>query len=185
MSYKIIRGLSLGLVILLLSGCFHAAELAQVRRDIEKEVPQADFDREVELTLGPMTLGFVRLLSVFVPSIREERGFLKEIDQIKVAVYKIRSMPSLEGFQPPWQIRRLLEREDWEVVVKAREKQEVFWLLYRIQGESIRDFFVIGLDTKELFLLHIEGRLDPGAAAGPAMAEKGGKTGRVSHPCWR
>lgn len=79
MSYtKLIRGTSLGLVILLLSGCFHAAELAQVRRDIEKEVPEAHFDKEVELTLGPMTLGFVRLLSAFVPNIREERGFLKQ-----------------------------------------------------------------------------------------------------------
>jgi len=67
-------------------------------------VPQADFDRELELTLGPMTLGFVRLLSVFVPNIREERGFLKEIDQIKVAVYKIRSMPPLDDFQPPWHL---------------------------------------------------------------------------------
>jgi len=161
MSYtKYIRGISLGLIVLLLSGCFHASELAQVRRDIEKEVPEAHFDKEVELTLGPMTLGFVRLLSAFVPNIREERGFLKEIDQIKVAIYKIRSMPPLDGFQPPWQIRRLLEREDWEVVVKAREKQEVFWLLYRIQGESIRDFFVVGIDSKELFLVHMEGRLD-------------------------
>ena len=103
-SYLCDRTLALGLVILLLSGCFHSAELAQVRRDIEKEVPQADFDRELELTLGPMTLGFVRLLSVFVPNIREERGFLKEIDQIKVAVYKIRSMPPLDDCQPPWHL---------------------------------------------------------------------------------
>ena len=63
----LIKGMSLGLVALLLSGCFHAAELAQVRADIEREMPEADFDKEVELTLGPMTLGFVRLLTAFAP----------------------------------------------------------------------------------------------------------------------
>ena len=157
---SLMRVVSLGLVSLLLSGCFHAAELAQVRADIEREVPEADFDKELELTVGPMSLGFVRLLTAFVPAIREERGLLKEIDRIKVAKYRVRSMPPIEGFQPPWQIRRLLEREDWEVAVKAREQEEVFWLLYRIHGEAVRDLFVIGLNARELFLVDLEGRLD-------------------------
>ena len=90
-----------------------------------------------------------------------------------MAVYKVRSMSPLRGFQPPWQIRRLLEREDWEVVVKAREQEEVFWLLYRIQGNAIKDFFVIGLDTSELVLVHMEGRLDQLVAHAVAMRPEG------------
>lgn len=137
-------GTILGIMAALLPGCFHAGELAQVRREIELEVPEADFEKEVELTLGPMTLGCVRLLTVFVPNIRQEKGLLKEIDRIRVAAYRVKSMPEIGRFEPPWAIRRLLEHEDWEVVAKGRDKDEIFWLLYRIQAGAVRDFYFTG-----------------------------------------
>ena len=169
----VLSGMMLGIMAMLLSGCFHAGELAQVRREIEREVPEADFEKEVELTLGPMTLGFVRLLTAFVPDIRQERGLLKEIDRIKVAAYRVKSMPLLDSFTPPWSVRRLLEHEDWEVVAKARDREEVFWLLYRIQGDAVRDFYVVGLNAKELFLVHMEGRLDQFVAHAVQMNPEG------------
>jgi hypothetical protein len=155
-----VRVLALGLAAGLLSGCFRAAELSQMRREIEQELPEARFEKQVELTLGPMSLGVARMLSELNPEGRQERDLLEDIDRIKMAVYRVESMPSLEGFKLPVQMRRLLEGENWEELVKAREKDEFFWMLYRLQEQAVPDMYIIGLDPEELFLVHLEGRLD-------------------------
>ena len=72
--------IALGLASLSLSGCFHAAELGQLRREIDREMPQVEFEREIEMSLGPMSLGFARLVTFFVPPAWQVRGMLRIVD---------------------------------------------------------------------------------------------------------
>ena len=49
------------------AGCFWAPDLAMVRKDLERQLPGVNFEKDVELTLGPVLLAFTRMASRFVP----------------------------------------------------------------------------------------------------------------------
>ena len=157
---RLIGSILLVSIALLLSGCFYASELGQVRRDIERDLPQARFDKQVEFTIGPMSLGMVRLASLLVPQAREVRDLLKEIDRVKVAIYETEQLPPLDDLSPPRHIQQLLERRNWEMAVRIREENEMVWVLYSLAGLDVRDLYVVVLDADQLVLVHVEGRLE-------------------------
>ena len=144
----------------LLTGCLRAAELAQVRRNLERNNPDLNFEKEIEITLGPLSLGFFRVVSLFVPDTRAARAVMKEIDRVKLAVYRVKSPSSAASLHLPAQVQNMLGGAGWEVLIKARDDHEVLWLLYRMRGESLRDFYLIVLDNSELVLVRLEGRLE-------------------------
>jgi hypothetical protein len=67
-------------------GCLWAPELSSVRRDIERQLPDASFDKEFELSLGPVTLAFARLVTCLIPPAREARQYLRDVSRVQVAV---------------------------------------------------------------------------------------------------
>lgn len=148
------------LLAVLCSGCFRAAELAQMHRDIEQETPEVGFDKEVELSLGPLSLGCIRLLCLLAPNRGEARGYLREIDQMSVAAYRTMSRPSLATFQLPPRLQHLLKDQGWELAIKAREEDEVTWLFYRVHDNAIRGLYVVSLDAEELVLVRLDGHLE-------------------------
>ncbi len=158
------RSVSLFLPLVLLavtvSGCVWAPELDDVRREIERQVPGARFESEFKLTLGPGTLGLLRLVTGFVPDAREANEYLNTIHRVKLAVYRTESLPPLDDLRLPRRLRALLERDGWEVAVKAREEDQMVWVLYRARRNTVRDLYVVALDPDELVLVRFEGRLD-------------------------
>ncbi|MCY3788953.1 MAG: hypothetical protein OXH63_09220 [Gemmatimonadetes bacterium] len=54
---------SYAVIALGLTGCFRAADLGQLRRDIERELPEVQYEREIEMSFGPMSVGFARLIT--------------------------------------------------------------------------------------------------------------------------
>ena len=157
---RLIDGLLLTAIPLLLSGCFYASELAQVRRDIERDLPQARFDKQIEFTIGPMSLGMLRIVSLLVPDARDVRELLKEIDRVKVAIYETEQLPPLDDLSSPRHIQLLLERRNWETMIRMHQKNEMMWVLYSIDGLYVRDLYVVFLDAGELVLVHLEGQLE-------------------------
>ncbi|MEW6752582.1 MAG: BamA/TamA family outer membrane protein [Candidatus Latescibacterota bacterium] len=157
---KDVQGMFALVIAALLSGCFHVGELSQARHGIERQLPGARFEREFELTLGPVSLWMAGLVGALVPGSRQERAVLSEIDRVRVAVYRVHGLPSLEGLELPEPLAGMLEDEGWEVMVKARERDEVMWVLYRACGGAVSDLYVVGLEDGELVLARLEGRLD-------------------------
>ena len=160
------------------SGCLWAPDLAGVRKDIERQLPGAHFDRKIELTLGRVAIGLARLITRFVPDAREAGQYLSDINRIAIAVYETEEMPSPMTVSMPKSLKKLQERDDWEVAVRICQDDESIWLLCRTEEEEIREVFLVVLSDEELVLVRSEGRLDRVVAA--AISEAGKHAGLPS-----
>ena len=152
--------IGLALALSLLSGCLWAPELDRVRKDIEDQIPGAEFKKDFALSLGPVSLGFARLVTGFVPDAHEARGYLEEIRSVKVAIYEAKNIPADVSLRMPSKLQHLLEKNGWELAIKAKERDESVWILFRTKGDAIRDMYIVVLDEEELVLVRAGGRLD-------------------------
>lgn len=144
------------------SGCFYSREISHVKRDIERQYPDIEFERGVSVNLGSGTLRSLGWLARRVPEEEAQlaSAYLQQIQHIKVGYYPIAYLPSLDedGLDLPALDR--FENEGWEVAVKVRDDDELVWVLYRERFDTVRDIYVLVLSDEELVVATIRGRLD-------------------------
>lgn len=141
------------------SGCLYSREIAHVRRDIEHAYPDAQFDRQIVVSLGPMSLRTIGWIARFVPGDEVEMAtdYLHEIRRLKVGVYRSDG-GGMGGFNP--NALKRFDRRDWHVAVKYRSDDDAGWILYRERGDTVRDLFLVVLSDEELVVARLEGRLN-------------------------
>ena len=78
-----------------LTGCVYSREIAQTRRDLERHYPDAEFDRQIIINLGPTSLRTFGWLAGLAPEEEAQmaRDYLYEIDRVKVGVYEVERLP--------------------------------------------------------------------------------------------
>lgn len=151
--------IAIALVMSATTGCAWTPELTRVKNDIERQIPDARFEKEFSISLGPVAMRFARLVCRFVPDAREARGYLKDVSRVQVAVYNMSSMPPVKHVHIPDQLKNMTN-EGWEVAVKVREDDHLVWVLYRADKNTIRDLYVVVLDSEELVLVKASGNLE-------------------------
>jgi hypothetical protein len=161
------------------SGCLWAPNLAVVRKDIERQLPGARFDKEIELSLGPLSLTFARLVTRMVPEANDAHRYLSNVSRIELAVYNVDELPSTSAMVTPARLSRLQEDEGWEMAVKVCDNNERVWVLYRIDDDSIKELYVVVLGDEELVMVKAKGRLERLAAH--ALSESGAMPGLPEH----
>jgi hypothetical protein len=147
------------------SGCLWAPELSQIQREIERQLPGSSFEREVRLSLGPVSLGLARFVTrvipdSYVPEAGEANAYLKEVRRVQIALYRTITLPPLESVRMPEPLRLLIHNENWHLAVKNQKTDELTWVLTRMEDELVRDIYVVLLDVKQLALVRVEGRMD-------------------------
>jgi len=160
------------------SGCLWAPDLAGVRKDIERQLPGVHFEKKIELTLGRVAIAFARLITRFVPEAREAGQYLHDINRVAIAVYETERMPAPITVSMPKSLKKLRERDDWELAVRVCQDDESIWLLCRTEKDEIREVFLVVLSEDELVIVRSKGRLDRVVAA--AISEAGEHTGLPS-----
>lgn len=156
------------------TGCLWAPNLAQVRKDIEQQLPGVHFDKQIELTLGRLSLMFARLVTAFVPDARDAHRYLRDVNRVELAVYNADRV-SAGKVSMPDRLRSMQEREGWELAVKIQEDDDLVWVLYRIDDEKIKEVFVVVLGDGDLVMVKAQGRLERLVAY--ALAESGAMKG--------
>ncbi len=156
---------------LLFSGCLWAPNLDRLKQEIQAQIPDASFDKEVSFTLGPVTLGIARIFSRFIPEANEARGYLDGISRVEVAVYETESLPSLEKLRFPKRLQHLTEKEGWELAAKVREEDNVVWILFHEKRNRINSLYVVVLDEENLVLVRLKGNLEKAVMKGLREAE--------------
>jgi len=179
-SHSMLRALAIsgGLVILSSPGCFWSPELANVRHDLERQLPGASFDKNVELSLGPVMLTCARVVTSMIPGAREARPYLSGVSRVEVGVYEAH-IDSLSDLHMPKRLQSLLQ-DGWETAVRTRDDHEAVWLLYRPDGERVKEIFVVVLNDDELVMVKARGNLERLVAA--AMDEAHGRHGFLDGP---
>jgi hypothetical protein len=142
------------------SGCLWAPDLAMVRKDIERQLPGVSFDKEIELTLGPISLAFARLLTRVSPDAQDASGYLQDVSRIELAVYNTEDMPPANTVSMPRRLKKMTESEGWELAVKVRDDDELAWVLYRLDDDAVRELYVVVVSDDELVMVKAEGRLE-------------------------
>ena len=143
-----------------LSGCLWAPELDGVRKDIESQVPGAEFKKEFAISLGPIALALARGIVGLIPDTEEARAYLKQIRRVKLAVYDVEKMPPGAEIEMPERLTKLIEKDDWDLAARVREDGENVWLLYREKGDKVEEIYVVALDERELVLVRVSGHID-------------------------
>jgi hypothetical protein len=141
------------------NGCMWAPELTEVKRDIAGQLPDVSFRKNLTLSLGPLTMALARTVSGFIPDAGEARTYLRDVSKVQVAVYETRGDVRAASLQTPARLQQLLD-DGWEMAVRVREDNEMVWLLYRVDGDSVREMFVVVLGDEELVLVRVKGHLE-------------------------
>ena len=145
---------------LLLGGCFRARALERVAEEIAWQYPDADFQRDFSISLGAISLGLVRFGAGFVEEGREAREYMRGVDRVQIAVYKVHHLGDVDRAEMPEGLSELVNDDDWEVMVKTNEPDERVWILYREDGDIVTDIHMTVLSDDELVLLRVSGRIN-------------------------
>ena len=172
--------LSIVLIVTTSSGCLWAPELDGVRKDLERQLPGSSFHREFALSVGPITLGFARMITRFVPDAAEAREYLQDVRNVKVAIYDVKNLPDDPDLRMPKKLESLLENEGWEIAAKVNQDSDNVWVLYRTEDDSIKDLYAVVLSDDELVLVRAHGNIDQLAVK--AMREHVGDVSPVQVP---
>lgn len=148
------------LSVLIFSGCMYSREISHIRRDIEREFPGAEFEKEFVISIGPGFFDTVGWLAKLVDDDDVHRigDYLNEIRRVKVGVYRTEQLP-FEGDLELESLQRFSEN-GWELAVKVQDEQEIVWVLYREWYDEVRDMFILVLDDEDLIIVRIEGYLN-------------------------
>jgi hypothetical protein len=160
-----------GLLVLLLlafasfTGCLWAPELSRIQREIELQLPGSEFEREVRISLGPLSLGLARFVTRFIPNsyvpeAGEANQYLQEVRRVQVALYRTVTLTSLRDVRMPAHLKQLMLDHGWHLAVKTQKEDELTWVLTREEEGLVRDIYVVLIDPQQLALVRVEGRMD-------------------------
>ena len=147
------------------TGCLWAPELSQIQREIERQLPGSSFEKEVRLSLGPLSLGMARFVTrvipaSYVPEAGEAHDYLQEVRRVQIALYRTLALPELHAVRMPEPLRVLLEDPSWHLAIKKQKLDELTWVLTRTEQGLVRDIYVVLLDDEQLAVIRVEGRMD-------------------------
>jgi hypothetical protein len=168
----------LALAGLTLTGCLRATQLERIGAEIAWQHPEARFQREISLSLGSVPMSIARLaVGLGGEDAREAKAYLESVSRLEFAVYKVHGIDDFTGTDTPEVIDDLIANDGWEMIVKAKDKGELVWILYREDNGQIRDILLTVLEDDEMILINVSGRLDRLFA--DALADHHGLTGLV------
>lgn len=163
---------------LALAGCWEGPGVEGVRRAVEHQLPGSDFDQEVHLRLGRLTMGFAHWVVDLALDDRDEderqaRTIVNAVHRVEVGVFVPRRPPSdaeLDALALPRSLDRMLRQGGWQVMLETRTAGERAWILSRQEGGTIRGLYLVSLDPTELSVVRLEGRFDDAFAR--ALSER-------------
>jgi Domain of unknown function (DUF4252) len=153
------------------AGCSGTPTVDQVRWEIQRRVPEAQFEQEEHIALGRLSLGLVRGLLRMVPGEVESPEVLTSVRRLEVATYRVSDLPDLADLDKKLRFEKRLAQDGWAMTMRTREAGSRAWVFMRDDGKgALRNLFVVDLDDSELTLVRIDGRLSEAFAA--AIADR-------------
>jgi hypothetical protein len=145
----------------MLSGCY-PREIVHTQRSIERELPDTRFRRQVAMSFGPVTMDVARWVTRKVddPDARQVTSYAEDVDRIQFGVFETENLPDLSAIEMPKRLQRKLEDREWELAAAYREQDSRGWVLYRDDGEIVREMFVMVFAADELVLASLRGNLN-------------------------
>lgn len=144
---------------LLLTGCI-SAELSGVRKDLDRQLPEAAISDGYSMSFGRFSLGLARLIVGMAGQDAEPAGLVLEgVRTVKFGRYDVGGSVDGTRLAMPDRLRRYVDRRGWTHLASFRQDGEAGWVLYRARGDRITDLFVTVLADDQLVLARVSGDL--------------------------
>lgn len=174
-------GLVLAVTVLALfgSGCYRAVRLERLGYEILDACPEAQFKKDFSLSLGGMSWGLVKSIAMSVEKDdRELRAYIGNLSKIEVVVYKARGI-SKDDMRPIGEIVKESLDDDWQLMVKTADDDDMVWIHYREDNERIREMNIVSYDGDEFVIVRLSGSLDEIMEV--ALEDHGDFTDKIVH----
>lgn len=147
--------------------------------EIQKGIPGARFERESHIRLGRVALTFVKpLVRLALDEDDEARAIIRNIKRVDIATYRVIEWPGTVDTAVVRRIENRMTANGWNKLVRSREDDDNTWVFSRHRDDgSITGIFVVELDSYELSIVGVEGRMDEILAN--AIADEPGEFSRL------
>ena len=175
------RGIALAVTALALfsSGCYRAVRLERMGYEILEACPDVRFKKDISLSLGGVSWKILKSIAMSVEKDDPEiRAYIGGLSKIEAVVYKARGISKGDA-RPIGEIVKSQLNEDWSLMVKAIEKDDMAWIHYREDDGRIREMQIIAYDGDEFVIVRLSGRLDHMMEM--AIEDYGGFTDKIVH----
>lgn len=150
------KNLMLSIILLsVFSGCisFSAKSAGPVTAALEKQYPEVKISREFAFTAGAWVIGLVDKFAF-----DDDEGFdISRIRRAEIGVYKIRNLPSLDGFEFPTRFIKSRDCPIKETIIKIREDDEYVLVLLCMEEDRLNSIYVVSIERRELVVVKAEG----------------------------
>ena len=144
------------------SGCYRSERLERMGYEILDACPNARFKKDMSLSLGGISWGLLKSIALSIEKDDPEiRAYIRGLSKIELVVYKARGI-SKDDARPIGEMVKSQLDEDWSLMVKSVEKDEMAWIHYREDDGRIPEMQIIAYDgeEKEFVIVRLSGRLD-------------------------
>lgn len=173
-------GFALALTVLALfsSGCYRAVRLERMGYEILDACPDARFKKEFSLSLGGVSWGIIKSIAKAAEKDDPDMAYIDDLSRIELVVYKARGL-SKDDARPIGEIMRERLDDDWDLMVKTAEDDDLAWVHYREDDGHIRELQIVAYDGEEFVIVRLSGRLDEMMEM--AVENHGGFTDKIVH----
>ena len=155
------HGILLVIVTVFLTGCRDTPSGADLKWALEQQIPGIELERESHIRIGRVAMALVRKVARLADDETDsDLDVLSHIRRVNIATYRVTRRPKGDITLPDG-LERQLAKNGWETIVRQREENDHTWVLFQgAEDGSIRNLYVVALDTHELTVIDVEGRLD-------------------------
>lgn len=174
-------GFALALTVLAFfsSGCYRAVRLERMGYEILDACPDARFEKDISLSLGGVSWGILKSIAMAAEKDDPEiRAYIGSLSKIEVVIYKARGI-SKDDARPIGEIVKNQLDDEWDLMVKVVEDDDLAWIHYRGDDKRIREMQITAYDGEEFVIVRLSGRLDD--LMEMAIEDHGGFTDKIVH----
>ncbi|MBT5872195.1 MAG: BamA/TamA family outer membrane protein [Candidatus Latescibacteria bacterium] len=135
-------------ILFILLTTFIGATTRPVSAEETSHVLQALYIKDIDMDRGPLARGMDSLFQLFTPGGREARSILRDVRNIKMAVYETYDIRNER--QALQDLMEDLQDDGWDTALKVRERDEQVWVMVRSGRDYIRDVYIISINPDEL-----------------------------------
>lgn len=160
------------------AGCYRAVRLERMGHDILDACPDARFKKDISLSLGGVSWGILKSIAMSVEKDDPDLRYIGDLSKIEVVVYQARGISKDDGRFIGEIVRDQLG-DDWNLMIKVVEDEDLAWVHYRGDDRKIRDMQITAYDGEEFVIVRLSGRLDKLMEL--AIEDHGGLTDKIVH----
>lgn len=145
------------------SGCV-SVEMGRLGREVARDVERqqgVEVDRGFAISVGRGWIGTSRFLSRLVAPESSEpaRRLGRHVRQVKMARYPILGSVDSRLIERPAALDRYRADDGWDTLAAVRDSEGTAWILYREDGDVIRDLLAVVVAPDDIVVTRMTGDL--------------------------